>query len=1662
METNRTYFHAPPKRRWPLLTGLLLSLLTGLSLLPLSSHAQLVANYTFAASTGTFTELTGATLVPTLRVDTGNTPAIPLGFTFQFEGVDYTSVKATSDGYLTFNPALNNSTYGNGFAFVTPASDPLIAGLWDDLTGNVPTSQASYAVTGAPGSRVFTFEWLRWGWAYFSTTGSISFQIRLREGSNQVETVYRPEAGIPTLPSASVGLRAAGGQGAGSFLSVTNLTPSATASNTTATDNIAALPSVSGLTFTFTPPACPGPPPTYATLPVNQSFEAAWTDACATRNAAGASWRTTPLIGDDSWRRDDDGAAALWRSPTGYLPTPVASQGSHAAIFHSAYANEGSLGNLDLYVDLSPGGTKTLSFDYVNAATVSGGNPEKLEVLLSSDGGATFGATPLLTLLVSPAYSAQSVTVPGTSATSVIRFRGTGEYGNTDIGIDNVRLTAATCAPPTAPVISAITSTTANFTFAPSATASSYTVTYQAAGGPTQTVTTTTSAVALTGLTPATIYTVSAVSSCGAGATSPATPTITFTTAPANDLCANAQALTPATPCAGTPGTVGGATNPSGPPTSVGTADDDVWYSFVATSPQHRITVTENVYTNATDLVHQLFGGGSCPGSSATALFTSDPPEMLATGLTVGQTYYVRVYSYYAVPLTPTAGAFTICVDQPSNVPTNDECAGAVPLTQATTTTCTPTGGTVFGATQSPTTSTGSGTADDDVWYSFVATSPAAAVALTNTGGLDLVVNLRTGPCGSSTSIRSGDQAGATAGAIDSVIVRNLTAGQTYFVRVYSYLATPATATNGTFTLCVTTPPALPSTCAPPTALTAGSITITTATLGWTPGASNASVRVEYGPTGFLPGTGTGLTVPAPTSTAPLTGLTPATDYQFYVTQTCVSGQASSRVGPAGFTTLGAPATCAAPTALAAGSVTSTSATLSWTPGASAATYAVEYGLTGFTPGSAGGTVVPGLTASTRDLTGLTPATTYQFYVTQTCASGQASAPAGPTSFTTLGAAANDLIVSAAQAVQGTYDNVTITGTGVATLGGALVVNQALTVQSGGVLNSNCQLITGPGSFSLNGGGTLGICDPVGLFQTGAQGPVQVTGLRSFSTDGLYVYNGTAPNVTFDTGPGLPGQVRELTVSLISPASNLRLSNAGLDIGRVLRLSRGNFLGAGGGPLRLLSGPGGTALVDNTGGIVDGTVQVQRYVASTFNGGTGYRHFSAAVATPPVSQLGSGGAPMVVNAAFNAASALVRPTVVPYPTVFTYNEADVPAGSGSLADFDQGWRSPTQLADPMGSLQGFAAQVGGGQTVTLSGPLNNGPLSKAGLTYTTANPQAGWQLLGNPYPSPLDWSTLTVGTAATDNLQNLNGAVYVFQSTGQYAGTYRSYIGGLGNPLIASGQGFFVRTAGVGQSGTLRLSNANRVTTWSATNSTLYRTTDLRPQLRLAVSSPSTTPDETTVYFETGATAGVDARFDAYKLRNSGAAANLFSLAGSEELSINGLPLLGTPALTVPLGLSVPQAGAYTFAADALLNFGTTAVYLRDALTGALINLGQQPSYAFQVAAGSLSSSTRFALEFRAGTATAAQPGLTASQVALFPNPARQEFTLVLPPLPATKWVAAQLVNALGQVVRTRNLPLTSTGLSARFDVRDLATGVYSLRLVAGGSAPLTKRLIIE
>lgn len=141
-----------------------------------------------------------------------------------------------------------------------------------------------------------------------------------------------------------------------------------------------------------------------------------------------------------------------------------------------------------------------------------------------------------------------------------------------------------------------------------------------------------------------------------------------------------------------------------------------------------------------------------------------------------------------------------------------------------------------------------------------------------------------------------------------------------------------------------------------------------------------------------------------------------------------------------------------------------------------------------------------------------------------------------------------------------TYGNVTIMSGGAATLSGPLAAQGVITVQSGGVLNTSCQTITGT-NFTLAAGGELQICDPAGITASGSTGAVQVTGTRSFSLDGIYTYTGAFANgANQQSGTGLPATVRTLKINLASAADSLQL-NSDVTTNTSLVLSRGVLKG---------------------------------------------------------------------------------------------------------------------------------------------------------------------------------------------------------------------------------------------------------------------------------------------------------------------------------------------------------------------------------------------------------------------------------------------------------------------------------------------------------------------
>ncbi len=171
--------------------------------------------------------------------------------------------------------------------------------------------------------------------------------------------------------------------------------------------------------------------PPYAPLPYIESFENTWVNACNTNDVPNSFWKNTPATGNNSWRRDDDGATAAWTTVNGGY-TPTASNGSRSARFHSFNSAINTAGTLDLYINCnttSP--NKRLDFDVINT-----NGTDTLSILFSTDGGTTFAR--LDSVGVAAAWRTKTIYFSSTSGTCVLRFRAVSDDGTTDIGLDNI------------------------------------------------------------------------------------------------------------------------------------------------------------------------------------------------------------------------------------------------------------------------------------------------------------------------------------------------------------------------------------------------------------------------------------------------------------------------------------------------------------------------------------------------------------------------------------------------------------------------------------------------------------------------------------------------------------------------------------------------------------------------------------------------------------------------------------------------------------------------------------------------------------------------------------------------------------------------------------------------------------------------------------------------------------------------------------------------------------------------------------------------------------------------------------------------------------------------------------------------------------------------
>jgi hypothetical protein len=437
-----------------------------------------------------------------------------------------------------------------------------------------------------------------------------------------------------------------------------------------------------------------------------------------------------------------------------------------------------------------------------------------------------------------------------------------------------------------------------------------------------------------------------------------------------------------------------------------------------------------------------------------------------------------------------------------------------------------------------------------------------------------------------------------------------------------------------------------------------------------------------------------------------------------------------------------------------------------------------------------------------------------------------------------------------------------------------------------------------------------------------------ITNNGSFTaTDAIVEMNGSAGQ-SINAGIFIANTIKDLIIN--NPAGVTILGP--LNVSDMLKVQNGNL--ASNGNLTLLSTAAQTALIDGSGtGTVTGNVTMQRYLPSGF----GYKYFSSPFQNATVNEFADD---MTLGAY----------------TFYKYDENRT--GSGWVS-----YNNPT--TNPLIPLQGYALNFGSGSspnTVDVSGVVNNGNLSVT--LYNHQNTYTdGFNLVGNPYPSPIDWAAASGWTKT-----NIDNALYFFKAStsDQYGGSYISYVNGISTGgtnlnIIPSMQGFFVHVSP--GSGTLAMTNSVRIVNFAQPFVSKKGTLSAIPLIRMTAtfSDNLALPDPVVIYFDEKATPDFDNQLDALKLLNTDLAApNLYSVAPDGKiLSINALPTITGDLCTVPLGLKLNRTGTGTVVFkitdidEVLTEYN---IYLTDIVAGTEQDLMNGKEYIVSLAQGTYNS----------------------------------------------------------------------------------------------------------
>ncbi|MDZ4666732.1 MAG: T9SS type A sorting domain-containing protein, partial [bacterium] len=517
---------------------------------------------------------------------------------------------------------------------------------------------------------------------------------------------------------------------------------------------------------------------------------------------------------------------------------------------------------------------------------------------------------------------------------------------------------------------------------------------------------------------------------------------------------------------------------------------------------------------------------------------------------------------------------------------------------------------------------------------------------------------------------------------------------------------------------------------------------------------------------------------------------------------------------------------------------------------------------------------------------------------------------------------------------------------------------------------------------------------------------------------------------------------------------------------------------AAAGNLNLNSDVSGTASIANSAGSITGNVTVQRFIPAT--AGRKYRYLAAPFATGPsissswqqniyITGSGSGG---TTCPALTSHSNGFDASTLNNSSMLTFDEttATLVSSSSGLDTYSNAWKSvastnTTNLSAGIGynvfirgnRTQGCAllttpSTTANAVTLSATGSIQTGTFPFV-VTYNALNGE-GWNLIGNPYPSEIDWDAATGWTKT-----NVASTYYIYSPVGDNFATYNSTgpaSANGGTRYIPSGQAFYIQANAAAP----LLSCAESVKT--ATNNAPLLKGNKPFDIRVEIINSANKSDESFFYLNRNQSDSFDLNYDMEKMGNP-SNVNVYSIdsKGKKYVGNNIANIKDGEEKICILGIGEAYNGNYTMnvAAPNMPNF--YQIFFRDHFLKTERQLMTEDTiqYAFSVTNDlATAGNSRFDIlikNLRPHSTGIVNSLAKQSIITVFPNPSSDLINLrISNGLDQTE--SLTLTNTLGQVLITRIKPETNSSI----DLSEMAPGIYFINARLNNGSMSTLKVI--